>query len=508
MKNERKRGVVCNTVFVMVAISLGVLSFGLSGCSRKPVDAVLVGERPVIFPDYREVTIPVNIAPLNFRVEEEDMRRCYISLEGENGDVLEYAGGNSIRIRPKAWKKLLAGNVGKSISVNVFTQSTGSGWNAWQPFKMYVSRDSIDSHLVYRLIEPGYEKWHIVGIYQRDLESFEEKPVIKNDMVGYNCMNCHAFCGGDPGRMMFHMRAANGGTYIVSDGNVQKLSTKTDQTISNLTYPYWHPSGKYIATSVNDIKQFFHAVKGKKMEVFDLESDVVVYDVEKKAILSAASVITKDAYETFPSFSPGGEWLYYCVAPALAMPASYDSIRYAICRVAFDVDKGRIGSLVDTVVCGDIHSASFPRISPDGRFLMYTETAYGQFPIWHKDAEIRMIDLKSNQQIDMSVVNSDDTESYHSWSTNSRWTVVSSRRDNGVYTLPYIAHIDEQGNPSKPFMLPQENPDMYDYFLYSYNLPELVNGEVTVSPYAIQDVALNGEAEQVVFITYPQMKTR
>jgi Tol biopolymer transport system component len=470
----------------------------LFSCADKPDNAVVVNDSPLIFPDYKEVTIPVNIAPLNFRVEGE-VKSCYAVFSGTNGNSFGCPGTNAICIKPKEWKKLLAENAGQSVSVTVYTRSDDGKWTRWQPFTLYVSDDPIDNHLVYRLIEPGYEKWHIIGIYQRDLETFTEKPVIRNDMTDYNCINCHSFCGGNPQQMMLHMRAANGGTYIINGEDIQKLNTQTKQTISHLTYPYWHPSGKYLATSVNDIRQFFHSVKELKMEVFDLASDVVIYDIENKAILSAASLITKDAFETFPSFSPDGRSLYYCSAPALDMPTQYDNIRYAIHRVAFDEAQGRIGTQVDTIIPNNNYSASFPRISPDGRFLMYTETAYGQFPIWHKDAEIRMIDLTVNQPIDMSVLNSDDTESYHSWSTNSRWVVLSSRRDNGVYTLPYFAHIDEQGNPSKPFVLPQEHPDRYDYSLYSYNLPELVNGEVTISPYAIQHAARNVPAEQVVF---------
>ena len=72
---------------------------------------------------------------------------------------------------------------------------------------------------------------------------------------------------------------------------------------------------------------------------------------------------------------------------------------------------------------------------------MYTETAYGQFPIWHPDAEIRMMDLENRTAMDMSALNSPDTDSYHSWSSNSDWVVFSSRRDNGLYTLPYICYI-------------------------------------------------------------------
>lgn len=151
----------------------------------------------------------------------------------------------------------------KSLFVTIATK-IGDEWTKWAPFSVYISDQAIDSHLVYRLIEPGYEKWHIVGIYQRNLESFDEQPIIRNDMTGYNCMNCHSFCMGDPGQMMFHMRAANGGTYIVQDKKISKLNTKTNGTISNMTYPFWHPSGRYITTSVNDIKQFFHSVKEKR----------------------------------------------------------------------------------------------------------------------------------------------------------------------------------------------------------------------------------------------------
>ena len=227
--------------------------------------------------------------------------------------------------------------------------------------------------------------------------------------------------------------------------------------------------------------------------------DVVVYDVKNKEILSKASLITKDAFETFPAFSPDGKWLYFCTAPAQKMPENYDKVRYNLCRVAFDPDRGEISFPIDTLVHADSLSYTFPRISPDGRFLMYTETAYGQFPIWHPDAEIRMMDLENRTAMDMSALNSPDTDSYHSWSSNSDWVVFSSRRDNGLYTLPYICHIGKDGKPSKPFLLPQEDPDKYDYQLYSYNIPELTKGAVEVSPYEIQQVAEKNKPEQVRF---------
>ena len=482
---------------IFLAFALLVVAIIGAGCNERPTNATSSDEIPAIFPDYTDVTIPCNIAPLNFRPTAEGVERCYAEVS-YNGQSIEVYGKRDIRFDEKEWREILANAKESEVTITLYTKQQGK-WTEWEAFNIHVSDKPIDSHLVYRYIEPGYEKWHIVGIYQRNLTNFEEKPIIQNNLVGYNCINCHTFCGGDPSQMMFHMRTTNGGTYIVQNDDIQKLNTKTDGTISNMTYPYWHPSGRYITTSVNTIHQFFHATREKKIEVFDQVSDVVVYDVQKKTILSKASIISDENFETFPSFSPDGKWLYYCCAPATQMPENYDKVRYSLCRVPFDAEKGEIKHEVDTLVKADSLSYTFPRISPNGKYLMYTETAYGQFPIWHKDAEIRMVDLESRQTIDMSQINSPDTESYHSWSSGSDWVVVSSRRDNSLYTLPYLCFIGEDGKPGKPFLLPQEDPETYDYLLYSFNIPELVTGEVEVTPYEIQQVAINEQAEQVKF---------
>ena len=86
-----------------------------------------------------------------------------------------------------------------------------------------------------------------------------------------------------------------------------------------------------------------------------------------------------------------------------------------------------------------------PGFPPDGKQLVFTLSEYGNFSIWHKDADLYRIDLDSGVMHRMDEVNSDDVESYHSWSSNSRWLVFSSRRIDGLYTRPYLVHIDENG---------------------------------------------------------------
>ena len=103
-----------------------------------------------------------------------------------------------------------------------------------------------------------------------------------------------------------------------------------------------------------------------------------------------------------------------------------------------------------------------------------------------------MADLQTGKICPMSEANSDDVESYHSWSSNSRWMVFSSRRIDGLYTRPFIAYIDEKGHAHKPFLLPQKNPSAYYMrLMYSYNIPELTSGKVKIDRHKVSNLLRN-----------------
>ena len=127
-------------------------------------------------------------------------------------------------------------------------------------------------------------------------------------------------------------------------------------------------------------------------------------------------------------------------------------------------------------------SATLPRVSPEGRYLHFTSGKFGYFHIWHHDADIWMMDLQTGEVRPMREINSPDTESYHSWSSNGSWVVFSSRRVDGNFTRPFIAHHDGNGHFTKPFELPQDDPQFHREFLRSYNIPEFMSGPVTITP--------------------------
>lgn len=458
-------------------IILVIISF-LQSCANAPQTSSAITEKPQMFPDYSDVTIPYNIAPLNF-ILVDPHTEAYAILQSNDQQMKVKARNGSFQFNPSQWRKLLCASKGKAIQVKLYAK--GKEWISYPPFSITVAPEPIDPYLAYRLIEPGYELWNQMGIYQRNLENFEQTPIMENQYSEHNCMNCHSFCERNPEKMLFHMRGKYAGTYLFNGTKAEKLNTKTQETISPLVYPSWHPSGKYVAFSVNEISQSFHANNQNRVEVFDSQSDVVVYDINKHEICSSPFLKSERSFETFPTFSPDGQKLYFCTADTQIMPQEYAKVKYSLCAINFNPETRSFGSKVDTLYNANTtnKSVSFPRISPNGKFLLFTLSDYGNFSIWHKDADLYLLNMKDNSYRPLDEINSDDTESYHSWSSNSHWIAFSSRRLSGLYTRLYFAYIDKDGKTYKPFLLPQKEGDFYQQLMKSYNIPEFITGKVT-----------------------------
>lgn len=458
-----------------------------SACSTESVrNAKQEAEQPQIYPDYVGVTVPVNIAPLCFGMADESALLVDAVVADNHGHELHSQGKEAVNFDLDDWHTLLGQNPGDSLSVTVSAKYP-DGWHTYRPFSIYVSADSIDYGICYRLIEPGYEVWSKMGIYERDLSSFDERALIENTQFE-GCVNCHSFNRGNPADLSLHIRGAHGATLLRHNfGPLTAYNTKTDQTLGFCVYPYWHPSGRYIAYSTNATSQLFHAADPNRIEVFDTASDLQVYDVDNNELLLLSSLKQDSVYETFPVFSADGKTLYFCAARALPEDShQLDSLHYNLCRIDFDPATGTFGSRIDTVIYAEAQnrSVSFPRPSYDGRFLCYTLSDYGQFSIWHHEADLYLLDLNTGESRSMREANSDDTDSFHNWSTNSRWMVLSSRRDDGLFTRPYFCHVDAEGHVGKAFMLPQRNPRRFyrDRFL-SFNVPDFVTAPTRFDGY-------------------------
>lgn len=448
-----------------------------SACTETVSDAKQKTTQPAIYPDYLGVTIPSNIAPLNFCMADENVLRIDAVITDNHGHNLHSQGEESVDFDLNDWHTLLSQNLGDSLNITV-SAKYDDGWHTYRSFSIFVSPDSIDYGICYRLIEPGYEVWSKMGIYERDLSSFDERPLIENTQFE-GCVNCHSFNRGNSADMSLHIRGSHGATLLrQGDGPLTAYNTKTDHTLGFCVYPYWHPSGHYIAYSTNATSQLFHSADPNRVEVFDTASDLQVYDVEKNELLLSPLLKQDSIYETYPVFSADGRSLYFCAASALPKGSlKLDSLHYNLCRIDFDPATGNFGNRIDTIIdaAAQHKSISFPRPSYDGRYLCYTLSNYGQFSIWHHEADLWLLDLQTGESRPMDGANSPETESFHNWSTNSRWLVLSSRRDDGLFTRPYFCHVDEKGQVNKAFMLPQRNPRRFyrERFL-SFNVPDFI----------------------------------
>lgn len=451
----------------------------LAACTPRVRNAAPAESLPAIWPDYVGVTVPASIAPLDFTLPGADA--LDVRITAPDGTSLHSCGKTATRFSEKGWKTLLQRSAGDSVQVTVSGLYDGQ-WRTFAPFGIYVSTDAIDYGLTYRLIEPGYQIYSHMGIYERELASFRQRALLENTQFD-GCVNCHASLKGDPGTWTLHIRGSHGATLLRQDGEIRAYDTKTESTLGFCVYPYWHPSGRYLAYSTNNTRQGFHVQPDKLIEVFDLDSDIQVYDREKNELITAQQVKLPDVWETFPVFSPDGRTLYFTAAAKVEIPGELPQSKYNLMKVGFDPETGTIGDEVAMVIdaAAEGKSLCFPRPSYDGKYLMYTLCDYGTFPIWHHEADLWLLDLETGEARAIDEVNSADTDSFHNWSSNSRWFVFSSRRGDGLFTRLYIAHFDENGVVAKPFLLPQRDPKNYDEDLFrSYNVPEFVTGPVPI----------------------------
>ena len=517
-----------NRFWILAAVVL------VTACGPQvPKDYTASGEQPDTYPDYKGVTVPVNMAPLTFEMSQE-AERMVARFTADGEELL--CEGSKIQPGLDDWQRLVARAAGKSIGVEVYARYDGQ-WTKYKPFDIHVSTDSIDPWLSYRLIYPSYVSYEELTISQRCLENYDERVIYDNILCSEEgkgqCINCHNYQQYNPARMQFHARQNEGGTLIAYDGKMKKINMRNDSILSAGVYPAWHPWLKLIVYSTNNTSQTFHVMNPNKIEVFDSESDLIAYDVERNEVTNLENDTTE--LEVFPAWAPDGKTLYYCSAHLEYATSDHGKeiirrrkeVKYNIYRKSFDPETMTFGAreLVFDAAAQDM-SATLPRVSPDGRWLVFTMGEYGVFHIWHRDADLWVMDLKGQETgvrrqetgvrrqetgssgspgssgssgSPLHELNSPDTESYHSWSSNGRWLVFSSRRYDGEYTRPFFAHVDKDGRWGKPFELPCSDPDYHRQFMKCYNIPEFMSGPVEITPQAFAD-ALKGEAEPVKYV--------
>ena len=472
---------------------LSILCLGLgllwgAGCAhpQPQVRDVL----PPIYPDYTQITIPANIAPLHFQVEDSLGRTCPlvdVVASAPNAKPLHARGKRVARWPLERWRALLKAATGSAITVTVTALVDGRPVQ-FAPFTWDVAPELVDPFLSYRLIEPGYEVWYALQLKERNVTSFRERTLADNNLTERSCMNCHTYGSQDSQYSFFHLRGAHGGTVLNQNGALRKLTLKPKDGISAAVYGDLHPNRRTGVFSTNTIIPAFHGYK-ERFEVYDAESDLILVDFNTEEVTPFPTYRDGD-FRTFPVFSADGRHIYYCYAPHTALPDSIRSLRYDLLSLPFDPQTGLWStSAPDTLYSArrQGRSVCHPKASPDGHYVLFTLADYGTFPIWHQETDLYLLNLQTRALDSLPEANSPTySDTYHSWSSNSRWFVFASKRDDGLYGKPYFCYVDAQGHAHKPFVLPQKDPMTYRNTLKSFNIPELSKGALPFDARAIE----------------------
>ena len=475
------------TVFGVVLLGVllaGVLAHGLRG-SGVEIDKYSVSNRPArIYPDYSSTVIPPNIAPLNFVVQEEGLSYC-AKIYSEKGEPIEvFSRSPKIFIPISRWHALLDKNRGGELHFDIFVRTANQGWVRFGTITNKIAGEDIDGYLVYRRMHPTHTPAKgRVGIYQRNLGNFDELLVLDNRRYMCGCVNCHSFCEKRPGEALLGVRSGGLFTLFIEKDKVSKIRTK-------FGYMTWHPSGKLAAYSINNLPMFLHTARNNILDTVDLDSMLAYFVVDSKTVKTSPEISRKERLETWPCWSADGRYLYFCSAPkswtdqTKIPPDGYGKIKYDLVRISYDIENDKWGEVETVLSAQDTGlSIAMPRGSPDGRWLMFCMFKYGCFPPWQESSDLYIMDLKAAKETGRYEyrrleINSDQSEALHSWSSNSRWIVFSSKREHGDFTRSYISYVDDRGKVYKPMIVPQKDPAFYGRCMDTLNTPEFTTGPI------------------------------
>lgn len=252
-------------------------------------------------------------------------------------------------------------------------------------------------------------------------------------------------------------------------GFMSQVSPDGRYVLTMLGSPERPPQNRYYVANFKDYRflQVFYPTRGV----------LYWYDrvTGKRHTLPGAD--DPDYVQTNGVWSPDGKYIVFARAKAvepypegrpLATHANDPNeipIQYDLYRIPFN--EGRGGQAVPISGASENGmSNSFPKVSPDGRWIVFVEAHNGE--VMRPDGQLYIVPAGGGAARRMNA-NMSPMNSWHSWSPNGHWLVFSSK-SRGPYTRMYLTHIDENGEDSPAILI--DNPTAANR---AVNLPEFVN---------------------------------
>ena len=370
------------------------------------------------------------------------------------------------------------------------------------------SMDPVGAPIFYRdvpLIPSELEKGVIKPLAQGDLPLLSwrlrniAEPSSRLLLTGlHTCANCHSFSrDGKTLGMDLDGPANDKGLYmltsikpemVVRNQDVISWSSVRDETVSPSRIGFMSqvsPDGKYVLTMLRGLEKrladSYYVVNFKDyrfLQVFYPTRGILAwYDRATGRRQTLPGADDPRYVQTDAVWSPDGKYIVFARAEArdpypegqkLAEHANAPEetqIQYDLYRIPFNDGKG--GQPVP--IAGASHngmSNSFPKVSPDGRWIVFVKCRNGQ--LMRPDSQLYIVPAEGGVARRMRC-NTPLMNSWHSFSPNGRWLVFSSK-SRSPYTQMFLTHLDSEGNDSPAILI-----DNSTAANRAVNIPEFVN---------------------------------
>ncbi|NOZ23360.1 MAG: hypothetical protein GXP25_19980 [Planctomycetes bacterium] len=375
-----------------------------------------------------------------------------------------------------AWRRIQAEGQQREISIVVKgTRRHGKApVHAAPAVRFRIATDPCDAFIVYRLVRPPFSTLKTPDTFVRDIRSFRTRMFL-SARRSY-CFNCHTFSSklGTAGKVAIQARymlpdptdlRTYFGIYDIANHNGVKI--KLPFTTQMTTFMAWSPDGAKLAMSADQQLATLQPIVHETQFAGQPTSDIAVVDVEKRTARLLPGASDPDELEVFPRWTPDGKSIVFCWSPSGVHPAL---VKYDLHIVPYANGKGGTATPI-TGASANGRSNYYPRFSPDGKWLSFCQSDGGCLIKSSSDIVLMKSDLSGRpHRLECNAPYAAD--SWHSWSSNSRWIVFASKRDDGIFARLYMTHIDDQGHASPAVRLPVKTLPMQ-----SFNIPEFIKND-------------------------------
>lgn len=434
-------------------------------------------------------SFPLNIGPPVIRWEDRTSNswRLTITPPGDAGEIVVTTDEKSWGPTADQWQAIKDASVGQMVELEIRGAAVQNGARDGDVYvdkvSFRISEHRADPIIAYRLVTPLFHGYKTPDVYYQHIGTCDKQLMYPGD--GKFCANCHSFPGApdvsqDDFNLGIVIRQRLGGPNYVILG-LYNLEDKSGLSISANTYfMSWHPQGQLLAVVAGENSYSKPLITLETQEFLVLKADIHIYNTKgESAALPGASTV--EYMETFPAWSADGKTVLFTRAPE--MGTKWKPIRFDIYQVPYNDGKG--GEAVPYP--GASHNGQsnfFPRFSPDGKWMVWTKADWSSLAAPSSDLWIVGTE-EGSQPRKLECNKPYSMDSHHSWSSDSRWLLFTTKRDNGIFAKICITEIDENGNASPAVELPSDE----DNFMMCYNVPEFMKYDMNV------------DAEDVLYVT-------